>query len=69
MSPSETPLLDETLHLLQIDRPAWLSLACIAREADLPPAWLSMVWLGKIPDPGIKKIERLNAYLKGKLAK
>ena len=66
---SETPLLDETLHLLQVQRPAWLKLSLIANETGLPFAWLSVLYRGKAPDPGIRRIEILNAYLKRKLAK
>jgi hypothetical protein len=56
-------LLEETLFLLSLDkgdRPR------TAADTQLGREWLSKLAQGAIDDPGVNKIEQLNAYLKGK---
>lgn len=56
-------LLEETLQLLALDkgdRPT------TADECNLGKEWLSKLAQGAIEDPGVNKIEKLNAYLKNK---
>ena len=55
-------LLQETRELLKADK---RTLGEIAKGAGLGREWLSKLSRGLIPDPGVNKIERLNAFLKG----
>jgi hypothetical protein len=55
-------LLQETISLLKADT---RTRDVIARETDLGRDWLSKLAQGLIDDPGVNKIEKLNAYLKG----
>lgn len=58
-------LLEETLDLLSRDD---RSKEDIARGSGLGKEWLSKLSRGLITDPGVKKIERLNSFLKDKAA-
>lgn len=58
-----TTLRDTTRQLL-VDRPASLSTATIATEVGVSSAWLNAFARGKINNPGVVTIEKLNAYLK-----
>jgi len=64
---TQKSLLDITMDLL-VNRPAWLKTIEISRETGLHPSWLGLLQRGGIPDPGIRKIERLHAYLVNKIA-
>jgi hypothetical protein len=54
-------LLQETTELLQSDQ---RTLRLIAEETGLGFEWLSKLKQEKIGDPGVVKIQTLNAYLK-----
>ena len=55
-------LLQETRKLLKRDK---RTLGEIAQGTGLGREWLSKLSQGRIPDPGVNKIEKLNAFLKG----
>lgn len=57
-------LLDETLALLERDKGGWRK---TADDTGLSYDWLSSLSQGRIGDPGIKRIQKLNEYLKSKL--
>lgn len=56
-------LLEETIELLN---KASESRPIIATNTGLGFEWISKLANGKIPDPGVCRIERLNEYLKQK---
>jgi hypothetical protein len=56
-------LLQETLLLLERDKG---DRQTTAKETGLNKEWLSKLAQGAITDPGVNKIETLNAYLKQK---
>jgi hypothetical protein len=58
-------LLEQTIHLVKRDRGNW---PITAKETGLGREWLSKLAQGKIPDPGVQKIERLHTYLSQKYA-
>lgn len=58
-------LLEETRQMLQRDKGDWPT---TAKETGLGREWLAKLSQGAISDPGVNKIEKLNAYLKAKLA-
>ena len=55
-------LLEETLFLLRLDKGDRQK---TAEETGLGREWLSKLAQNAIGDPGVNKIEKLNAYLKG----
>lgn len=55
-------LLDRTLHLVR-NRPASLTYAAIAEALDVSKAWIEALASGRIPDPGVCKVEALYNYL------
>lgn len=59
-------LLEETLMLLKRDRG---DRPKTAKDTGLQLAWLQALADGKIADPGVKKIETLNKYLRAKYPK
>lgn len=58
---SET-LYEKTVRLIA-ERPASLTLADIARGAEVKPTWLSALVKGDIPEPGVHKIQRLHDFM------
>ncbi|MCB1902335.1 MAG: hypothetical protein KDH16_23810 [Rhodocyclaceae bacterium] len=56
-------LLEETLQLLKLDKG---DRTTTAAETGLHKEWLSKLAQNAIADPGVNKIEQLNAYLKAK---
>ena len=54
-------LYKKTLNLLQRTR---IPVSQIAKDTKLKPRWLNMVKNDEIPDPGVKKIEKVYDYLK-----
>jgi hypothetical protein len=59
-------LLQETIELLRKDRGNWPTTAA---DTGLGREWLSKLAQGAIDDPGVVKIEKLNAYLVNKYGK
>lgn len=55
-------LLDRTLHLVR-SRPATVTYAAIADAADVSKAWIEALIAGRIPDPGVCKIEAVYNFL------
>jgi hypothetical protein len=58
----KSKLHETTLKMLR-DRPSTLSMREIAEETGLGYDWLRSLNSGRIPSPGILKIERLYEYL------
>ncbi len=56
-------MYDETLELLKT-RSIKLTYAEIERSTGLKESWLRMFGRGRILDPGVKRIETLNNFLK-----
>ena len=56
-------LLEDTIELLNR---ASESRPVIAKNTDLGFEWISKLANDKIPDPGVRRVEKLNAYLKQK---
>jgi transcriptional regulator with XRE-family HTH domain len=56
-------MYEETLKLLE-NRPRKLTYAQIERDIGVNESWLRQLASGKIDDPGVKKIQKLNIYLK-----
>ena len=57
-----TSLLDKTLQLVR-NRPRTMTYDHIASETGLKKAWLEAFAAGRIPDPGVRKVETLFAFL------
>lgn len=55
-------LLAATLAALD-NRPRKVTLAIIARDCDVSEQWLRSLLAGRIPNPGVCKIEELYTYL------
>lgn len=55
-------LLDATLEALD-NRPRKVTLAVIARDCQVSEPWLRSLIDGRIPNPGVCRIERLYTYL------
>lgn len=56
------PLLERTLHLVN-SAPRSLSFAEMARQIEVSPGWVLAFAKEKIPDPGIRKVQRLHDFL------
>ncbi len=55
-------MLDKTLKLVR-ERPRTLTYDQIASDTGLKVSWLEAFAGGRIPDPGVRKVETLFAYL------
>lgn len=55
-------MLDRTLQLVR-ERPRTLTYEQIANDTGLKVSWLEALASGRIPDPGVRKVETLYAYL------
>ena len=60
--PEQPSLLDTTLQLLK-SRPRSVTYDQIAAGTGLGKPWLEALAAGRIPDPGVRKIETLYAFL------
>lgn len=58
-----TTLRDETRELL-LNRPATLKIQDISEALDVSSSWLNTFARGALADPGVVKIQTLNAYLR-----
>lgn len=56
------PLLERTLYLVK-NAPRSISFAEMARQCDTSAGWVLAFKDDKIPDPGIRKVQRLHDYL------
>jgi predicted transcriptional regulator len=59
-------LLEQTIERLQSRKGDW---AEIARANDVSYSWITKLAQGKIPNPGVLTIERLNSYLRAQSKK
>lgn len=59
---SSSKLLDRTLHLVR-NRPVTETYQTIAAAAKVSPHWVKTLASGKIPDPGVCKVEAVFNYL------
>ena len=53
-------LLEDTINLLQLDKGCWPTTAA---ATGLGREWIAKLASGAISDPGVRKIEKLHAYL------
>lgn len=53
----------EEAHKKLAGLPRWVTLSQIALDTGLQVSWLSAFASGKISDPGIRKVQKLNDYL------
>ena len=63
-----TSIRDNTIKML-CNRPVWLTFAIISKETSIPIGWLKALSRGKISDPGVNRIETLQAFLISKECK
>jgi GTP-sensing pleiotropic transcriptional regulator CodY len=54
---------DETISLLK-NRPASLTTQTIADELGLTKSWVNLMAAGKIENPGVIHVQKLNEFLK-----
>ena len=59
---ASTSLLEQTLQLVR-NRPRSMTYDHIAAETGLKKTWLEAFAAGRIPDPGVRKVEALHAFL------
>ena len=56
-------LLDDTLTGLA-KLPRWVTMSQVAKDTGVKLSWLSAFVAGQIEDPGVKKVQAINDYLK-----
>jgi len=54
-------VLERVLRQLQLHKGQWER---ISRDVDVPYSWLTKLAYGKIKNPGVERIEKLDSYFR-----